>query len=253
MIYRVGSNTFTKEESMKITYLFGLTLFAIAGLSVSCQNRNFTAGSDTLHDTRNTAGIPTPRPEPGRVNDVVLGSAEDLKVLAVQAASKPIRTFNQKDCQATNNGSHSSTQVDCAPMVANVSREIGFDGLHVQSFSFNSYYGEAAWNFSCRPIRIRLQMDADLLSKAQDGIGFHINSVGLNGCNPKNDKQCRIANSKIVPRDEILQRGTRKGNSIEADFLLLGLCGSNKVEFKPFIADGLTHSWEAFQGNHIAE
>jgi len=226
---------------MQIQYVSMFTVFGSVALMVSCMERKFDEGSNVLHNTSNSAGMPTPTPAPIRTIDEALGSADMLKVLSEQTATASLQELGDRDCKVVqDNGPHQPRVVDCADVLMKRIKEVtGFEGIQTQKFSFVAYAGYP-WKSACRPTKVRLQIHSKTLGDARSGLVFYMNTDGA-----------AIAPALTVSAGEIFNKGARKGDYVEADFILLGKCGSGKFEFKPYIADYNVHKWEVFQGNHI--
>jgi hypothetical protein len=224
---------------MKKSYGFVLAVLGALSVSVACKQREF-GGSEVKLDTTNSAGIPKPR-ESMKVVDVVLPSAEMLKVIGLETSNASVQNLGDRDCAvAKDNGPHRAPDLDCSEVLQKrVQEATGFTGIMAQNFRFNAYSGQYPWNVACQPSKIRLQMHAKTLEDG-DGVNIYLNSSG-------------VAGGRTIPASEIYSKGQRNGEFVEADFIVLAKCNNSKAEFKPYFVYGLLHKWQAFEGNHTIQ
>lgn len=211
-------------------------------------------------DTSNNAGQrqqDRPWPALRQVENRQLDDDEDLAVKAVKTATntiavvaakikqgepktlKPIviglredgvdpRSCNQQGIPA---GPRGRTEFDCTELIENVLREdFNFNGIAIQNWSTIGL--NSLWRLTeCKPSQVTLRINVDQLHQSRKGLGFYV------GKNSPNDR------TRSIPAAIILKQGKIKDGFVEADFLLLGTCGEELVEFKPFFDDGDVHSW----------
>ncbi|NBW81880.1 hypothetical protein EBR21_09005 [bacterium] len=169
----------------------------------------------------------------------------------MQTSDRRLGAVDLRECDALSNGPHAAASVNCDNLMRKQAKNIsGFEGILVQEFAFRDYSG-APWQVDCHPTLIRLQIkESEIAADSSRALFIYLQRVGVNNCN---EARCMIAPYRPIPATEIAAKANRKGDFLEVGLLLLGKCAANSVEFKPFISDGFTHRWEAFDGNHLVK
>jgi hypothetical protein len=245
-------------------------VLAILVTAVSCKTRN--PDGEVKHDTRETAGNdllkPKP-PEPKPIENRTFENPNDLKVVVSKTTDKSIAQVadklekekadknksifqiqsvgvNERACKKTAEGGPAGrSNWDCSTLIKTVLKDdFGLEGILIQDWSTDNLFSGSLWNLTaCRPSKITLSINRERLNQSELGLGFYI---GL-------QKEKSLVNSYIrnIPANEIMQLGRNKGAFVEADFLLLGICGDVTAEFKPFFNDGNVHSWPPYPNQII--